>query len=92
MDWESAKAIAEITSSGLALLGGFWALWVYHGNSRRDRARWADSLYKRFYERPELKAMRDLLDWQVYSSASAGTFSSPTEEKLRAGSTVTIVR
>ena len=43
-------------------MAAFWALWVYGNNSRRERARWAESLYTRFYEKPELKTIRDQLD------------------------------
>ena len=35
---------------------------MYRRNSQRERARWAESLYSRFFERSELKAVRDLLD------------------------------
>ncbi len=38
------------------------AIWVYRNNSRRERARWAESLYSRFFEREDLKHVRDLLD------------------------------
>jgi hypothetical protein len=44
------------------IVAAFWALWVYRSNSQRERARWAESLYARFYERAELKGVRDSLD------------------------------
>ena len=62
MSLESIKTIVQILSAlatGVAAMG---ALLVYRTNSRRERARWAESLYARFFERPELKATRDKLD------------------------------
>jgi len=38
------------------------AFLVYKSNSRRERARWAESLYARFFERPDLKKTREVLD------------------------------
>lgn len=38
------------------------ALWVYKSNSRRERSKWIEGLYARFFENPELKAVRDKLD------------------------------
>ena len=43
-------------------LAAIGALLVYRSNSRRERARWAENLYSRFFERSELKAVRDKLD------------------------------
>jgi hypothetical protein len=33
--------------------------------ARRERARWAESLYSRFFEKDELKKVRDLLDCEA---------------------------
>jgi len=68
---ESAKAIIQVASSVAGIVAAFWALRVYQSNSRRERARWAESLYARFYERAELKAMRDTLDCAAGDSAVA---------------------
>jgi hypothetical protein len=62
MSLDSAKAIIQVASSVAGIVVAFWALWVYRSNSRRERARWAESLYARFYERAELKSVRDKLD------------------------------
>lgn len=62
MWFESARAAIQVASSVAGIVAAFWALWVYRSNSRRERARWAESLYARFYERPELKVVRDSLD------------------------------
>jgi hypothetical protein len=62
VSWDSAKAMVQVASSVAGIVAAFWALWVYRSNSRRERARWAESLYSRFYERAELKIIRDKLD------------------------------
>ena len=46
---------------GTALAAGFAAL-VYRRNSALERAKWASSLYEKFYEATTLKQMRDKLD------------------------------
>lgn len=56
------KAIVQVASSAAGIFAAFWALRVYSSNSRRERARWAESLYARFYETAELKMTRDKLD------------------------------
>jgi hypothetical protein len=61
MSVDVAKA-AQIGQSVLAIVAAFWALWVYRNNSRRERARWAENLYSRFFEKEDLKRVRDLLD------------------------------
>ena len=62
MSLESVKAVVQVVSSVAGIVAAFWALWVYHSNSRRERARWAEDLYTRFYEKAELKGVRDKLD------------------------------
>jgi len=62
MSLESVKAIVQVVSSVAGIGAAFWALFVYRSNSRRERARWAESLYARFYERVELKTVREKLD------------------------------
>lgn len=62
MSLSSTRDAIQILSSIAGIVAAFWALWVYGNNSRRERARWAESLYTRFYEKPELKTVRDQLD------------------------------
>lgn len=62
VSFDIAKAIIQIVSSIAGIVAAFWALWVYRTNSRRERARWAENLYARFFERSELKTIRDRLD------------------------------
>jgi len=44
------------------LIAAFFALCVYRSNSRLERARWASTLYERFYEKNDLKDVRTVLD------------------------------
>jgi hypothetical protein len=54
--------IVGIIYSITGTVAAIGALWVYRNNSKRERARWAESLYARFFEKPELKTVRDQLD------------------------------
>jgi hypothetical protein len=53
---------AQIIYYLVGATAAFAAMWVYRSNSRRERVRWAESLYSRFFEKPDLKSVRDLLD------------------------------
>jgi hypothetical protein len=57
-----AVRLVQVVSYIAGVFAAFWAVLVYRSNSRRERARWAESLYSRFYEKEELKRVRDLLD------------------------------
>jgi hypothetical protein len=61
MALDVVKAV-QIGSYIAGVFAAFWAVLVYRNNSRRERARWAEGLYSRFYEKDELKRVRDLLD------------------------------
>ncbi len=39
-----------------------WAAWTYHKRVKLERARWMKELYEKFYEQPQLKDVRELLD------------------------------
>ena len=54
--------VVQILSYLAGAFAAFWAVLVYRGNARRERARWAETLYSRFYVEPHLKTVRDLLD------------------------------
>lgn len=54
--------IAQIVSYLVAAFAACWAVKVYRDNARRERARWADSLFSRFFVAPDYKKIRDLLD------------------------------
>jgi hypothetical protein len=66
MTWKDRVEIVYMTAAtvsavGTALAAGF-ASFVYRRNSALDRAKWASSLYEKFYEATTLKQMRDRLD------------------------------
>lgn len=57
--WSWWKVNAEPIYYLVAALAAMGAFWVYRGNSRLERSRWAASLYEKFYERDHLKRMRE---------------------------------
>lgn len=59
---DTVVKLVQIASYIASTVAAVWAFVVYRGNSRRERARWAEGLYSRFFEREELKKVRDLLD------------------------------
>ena len=66
MNWKDRVEIiyttaATISAVGTALAAGF-AAFVYRRNSTLERAKWASSLYDKFYQATTLKQMRDRLD------------------------------
>jgi len=66
MNWKDRVEVvymvmATISATGTALAAGF-AAFVYRRNSALERAKWASSLYEKFYEATTLKQMRDRLD------------------------------
>jgi Mlc titration factor MtfA (ptsG expression regulator) len=63
MDWEVLKNIATLVGAALAL-------YVYYQNSRLRRAEWLASLYEKFFERSDLKTVREILDCTPGQSAA----------------------
>lgn len=66
MNWKARVEIvylmaATVSAVGTALAAGF-AAFVYRRNSALERAKWASTLYEKFYEATTLKQMRDRLD------------------------------
>ncbi len=66
MNWKARVEIvylmaATISAVGTALAAEF-AAFVYRRNSALERAKWASTLYEKFYEATTLKQMRDRLD------------------------------
>lgn len=53
--------VAMIAAIG-TMVAALTAVFVYLRNSKLERAKWALSLYEKFYERRELKKIRDILD------------------------------
>ena len=54
--------IAGTISAVGTVLAAVFAALVYHRNSAFERAKWAASLYEKFYEATTLKQVRDRLD------------------------------
>lgn len=68
MSLDTAVKLVQLLSYIAGASAALGAMWVYRSNSRRERARWAESLYSRFYEKDELKRVRDLLDCEAGNS------------------------
>lgn len=66
MNWKDRVEVvywiaATVSAIGTAVAAGF-AAFVYRRNSVLERAKWASTLYEKFYEADTLKEMRDKLD------------------------------
>ena len=57
-----AVKFAQIASYCAGAFAAVSAFFLYRSNSRRERARWAEGLYVRFFEQSKLKEVRDALD------------------------------
>lgn len=64
MTLSDPKDIATIVGAVAAL----FAIYVYYKNSRLERARWLGSLYEKFYEKDDLKQVREVLDCETGDS------------------------
>ncbi|HEX5482852.1 MAG TPA: hypothetical protein VFZ08_09540 [Terriglobia bacterium] len=53
------SAVFTIVASVIA---AWWSYWTHRQNTRLERAKWIKDLYEKFYERNDLKAVRDLVD------------------------------
>src|SRR5262245_27781459 len=66
MNWkirvEILYMMAATISAVTTALAAVFAAFVYRRNSTLERAKWASSLYEKFYEATTLKQMRDRLD------------------------------
>ena len=59
----------DVVKIVVAVFGAIPALWVYYTNSRLRLAEWLASLYEKFYERADLKDIRETLDCEGGQSA-----------------------
>lgn len=50
---------------GAALAAGGFVLLTYRQSQRQRRAEWLDGLYTRFYEQPQYKRIRRVLDYRI---------------------------
>ncbi len=62
MSLDQLLKIVQIFSYITGAFAAVCAFLVYRNNSRRERAKWVENLYSRFFERDELKKVRDTLD------------------------------
>jgi len=62
MPFDQVVKVVQILSYIAGAAAAVSAVFVYRNNSRRERARWVESLYSRFFEKSELKQVRDTLD------------------------------
>ena len=58
----SLKPVAEFATLVATFVAVLWAACAYHRSVKLERARWIKQLYEKFYEQPQLKRVRDLLD------------------------------
>jgi hypothetical protein len=65
------QILSYIAAAGAAVVGVF----VYRSNSRRERARWVEDLYTRFFEKSELKQVRELVDCDANAATVNGLVS-----------------
>jgi hypothetical protein len=56
------RPILEVFAIAATPIVAFWGLWTYRRSVRLEKAKWMKELYEKFYERSELKSVRDILD------------------------------
>jgi hypothetical protein len=62
MHLDQVFKVVQICSYVAGATAALFSYFVYRSNSRRERARWVENLYSRFFEKNELKQVRDALD------------------------------
>lgn len=62
MSLDTIVKAAQVGSYIVGAIAAVFALGVYRQNARRERAKWADSLFDRFFVKEDLKQVRDLID------------------------------
>jgi hypothetical protein len=62
MSLEEWKTVTDMVANAAILVAGGWAVYTYHGGQRLERTKWLKELYEKFYEKPDLKRVRDLID------------------------------
>jgi len=61
-DWKDFFTIIGVI---ITAIGVIWAVYVYRRNSKLERVKWIANLYEKFYEKDDLKVIREILDCQV---------------------------
>ena len=62
MSLEQWKCVTEIFANISILVAGLWAAYTYSRARQLERAKWLKDLYEKFYEKKELKEVRDVID------------------------------
>jgi hypothetical protein len=72
MNWKDIAETVYYVAGTVGALGTFaaagFAAYFYYRNSQLERAKWASGLYEKFYEKKDLKAIRDKLDSEAADS------------------------
>ncbi len=59
---QAVRPVLEVLAIVATPIMAFLALRMYGRSVRLERAKWVKELHEKFYERPELKTARDVLD------------------------------
>ncbi|MEW6511743.1 MAG: hypothetical protein AB1428_12390 [Bacteroidota bacterium] len=62
MSLEEWKSATDILANLAILVAGVWGLYTYSKAKKLDRAKWLKDLYEKFYEKPDLKVVRNTID------------------------------
>jgi hypothetical protein len=63
MDWlPSVKDSTQIGAYVAGAVAALFSMWQYSRNSKRERAHWIYELYRRFWDQPTLRKMRERID------------------------------
>jgi len=54
--------ILKVFATVVGVVAALWGIYVYFFRFPSRRAQWLASLYEKFYERPDLKGVRETLD------------------------------
>jgi hypothetical protein len=58
--FKTAQGIIETVAALATVVVAWLAYWTYRQRVKLERAKWVKELYEKFYERSDLKGVRDL--------------------------------
>lgn len=76
---EQWKTVTEIIANAAILIGGLWAVYRFSKSKKLERAKWLKDLYEKFYEKEELKQVRDKIDQRDHETVRAYVKNEPSE-------------
>lgn len=76
---EQWKLVTDIVANVAIVVAGSWALFTYIQARKIERARWLKDLFEKFYEKQELKEVRDTIDRQHPSEIQRFVEKEPAE-------------